>query len=162
MHASATCKIVFSASMDSLEAAMDYLDRIQRGDYSIDDETENLVLIIEEDLYLSNKEDIIAFIDRLYKKFKKKIDIHAIGTLTAIGSDAHQRFECQCNKNFFRYRETEWSADYVLDEDLSYEEFEEENYVDIDEDEYEEKILRAHEGIGDDSDDIYGDWDYID
>ena len=162
MHASTTCRIILSAPMDKLEAAMDYLDRIQRCDYSIDDETENLILTIEEDLEIANKEDVIAFIDRLYKKFKKKVDIHAIGVFNAIGSDAHQKFECQYNKNYFRYRETEWSTDYALDEELSYEEFEEENYVDMDEDEYGERLLRAHEGIGDDSGDIYGDWDYID
>lgn len=162
MHASTTCKIVFSATSDRLEAAMDYLDKIQRGDYSMDDEDENLILTIEEDLDLTGKEDVIAFIDRLYKKLKKKVDIHAIGVFNSLSSDAHQKFECQCNKNYFRYRDTEWSTDYVLDEDISYEEFEEENYIDIDEDEYEERILRAHEGIRDEGSDVYGDWDYID
>jgi hypothetical protein len=161
MHASTNCKIVFSATSERLEAAVDHLDRMQRGDYYFDDETNNLVLTIEEDFDLTNKEEIIKFIERLYKRFNKKIDIHAIGTLTAIGSEAHQKFECQCNKNFFRYRETEWS-DFEIDEDLSYEEFEEENYIDIDEDEYEEYVHRAHEGIKNNGSDIYGDWDYID
>lgn len=161
MHASATCRIVFSASMENLEKVMDYLEKIQRGEYFVDDETENLELMIEEDLDLSNKEAIIAFIDRLYKRFKKKVNIHAIGTFEAIGSELSQKFECQYNSNFFRYRETEWSH-FEVDENLSYEEFEEENYIDIDEDEYEEYMQRAHQGVEDDSGCIYGDWDYID
>jgi hypothetical protein len=81
--------------------------------------------------------------------------------MNALGSDSKKKFECQCNKNFFRYRDTEWS-DFEIDEDLSYEEFEEENYVDVDEDEYEEYVHRAHEGIKGDNGNIYGDWDYVD
>ena len=161
MHASATIKIVFSASSDKLDKVVEYLEKMQRGEYFFDDETESLELTLEEDLELFGKEEIIAFIDRLYKRFKKKVDIHAIGTLNAISSDAHQNFECQCNKNFFRYRNTEWS-DLEVNEDLSYEEFEEETYADIDEDEYDEYVHRAHEGIKDNDSDIYGDWDYID
>lgn len=161
MHSTTSCKIVLSASSEKLEAAVDYFDRIQRGEYFFDEETDNLIVVFEEDMELSGKEEMITFIDRLYKRFKKKIDIHAIGTFNAIGSDLSQRFECQCNKNFFRYRDTEWS-DFEIDEDISYEEFEEENYVDIDEDEYEEYVHRAHEGIRNSDSDIYGDWDYID
>lgn len=161
MHAAATCRIIFSAPMEKLEKIMDYLEKIQRGEYFLDDETENLELIIEEDIELSNKEDVIAFIDRLYKRFKKKANIHAIGAFNAISSELSQKFECQCNSNFFRYRETDWSH-FEVDEDLSYEEYEEENYMDVDEDEYDEYMHRAHEGITDDSDDIYGDWDYVD
>lgn len=161
MHAATTCRVIFSGSNEQLEKVMDYLDRIQRGEYFLDDETENLILMIEEDLELSNKEDIIAFVDRLYKRFKKRTNIHAIGTFNAISSNMSQKFECQYNSNFFRYRETDWSH-FEVDEDLSYEEFEEENYVDIDEDEYDEYMHRAHEGIRNDEDDLYGDWDYID
>jgi hypothetical protein len=162
MHATTTCRIVFSAPIDSLEAAMDYLEKIQRGEYFIDDDNESLVLMIEEDLDLNGKDDIIRFVELLYKKMKKKVSVHALGTFNAIGSNATQKFECQYNKNYFRYRETEWRTDIVVDEELSYEEFEEENYIDVDEDEYEEYVHRAHEGIGIDTNSSFGDWDYID
>ena len=162
MHASATIRIIFSAPDDRIEAAADYLDKIQRGEYFFDDETGNLVLMIEEDLEISNKERVIAFVDRLYKRLRGGVDIHAIGMFNSISSSMHQMFECQYNKNYFRYRDAKWSSDYVLDEDLSYEEFEEENYTDMDEDEYDEYIHRAHKGIRNDDDDVYGEWDYID
>jgi hypothetical protein len=145
-----------------LEAATDYLDKLQCGEYFMDDDNESLVLMIEEDLDMSTKEDVLRFVEKLYKGLKKKISIHALGTFNAIGTDSTQKFECQINKNFFRYRETDWHKDLVVDEDLSYEEFEEENYVDVDEDEYEEYVHRAHEGIADDDDDLFGDWEYID
>ena len=162
MHATTTCRIVFTAPLDQLEATMDYLEKTQRGEYFLDDDNESLILMIEEDLDLSGKEDIINMIEKMYKRLKKKVAIHALGTFNAIGSDATQKFECQYNKNYFRYRETEWGNNFVVDEELSYEEFEEENYVDVDEDEYEEYVHRAHEGIRSDSGDSFGDWDYID
>lgn len=161
MRATATCRIIFSGAMEKLEKVMDYLEKIQRGEYFLDDETETLELMIEEDLELSNKEEIIAFVDRLYKRFKKKVNVHAIGTLNAINSGLSQKFECQYTSNFFRYRETDWSH-FEVDENLSYEEYEEENYMDIDEDEYDEYMHRAHDGIQNDEDDVFGDWDYID
>lgn len=162
MHASTTCKIVLSGTSERLEAAADYLEKLQRGEYFMDDEDEKLILAFEEDMDLSGKEDVLALIEQLYKKLKKKIDIHAIGTFIAVGSDLQQKFECQCNKNCFRYRESEWSNDFEIDEDLSYEEFEEENNIDIDEDEYEEYVHRAHSGISNDGGSTYGDWEYID
>lgn len=162
MHASTTCKIVFSATSERLEAAGDYLEKLQRGEYFMDEDNESLVLMLEEDLEITNKDDVIDFIEKLYKKLKKKVDIHALGTFNAIGTNKTQRFECQYNKNFFRYRETDWMTDFEIDEDLSYEEFEEENYVDVDEDEYDEYVHRAHDGISNDGKIAYGDWDYID
>lgn len=162
MHASTTCQIVFTASAEKLEATMDYLEKLQRGEYFMDEDSESLVLVIEEDLYLTCKDEIIRFVEKLYKKLKKSVSVHALGAFNAIGSDMVQKFECQCNKNYFRYRETEWCNDLNVDEDLSYEEFEEENSIDMDEDEYEEYVHRAHEGIRDNNKDSFGDWDYID
>jgi hypothetical protein len=161
MHASTTCKIIFSASEERLEKVADYLEKIQRGEYFFDEETENLICSIEEDFELTNKEEIISFIERLYRAFKKKVDIHVIGVMNAIGSDSSMKFECQYNSNYFRYRETDWS-DYEIDTDLSVEEFEEENYIDVDDDEYEEYVHRAHDGFGHGDDEIYGDWEYLD
>jgi hypothetical protein len=162
MHASTTCKILLSGTSDKLELAADYLEKMQRGEYFMDEDNESLVLRFEEDLDMASKDDVVDFIEMLYKKFKKKIDIHALGTFNAIGSDAQQKFECQCNKNFFRYRETEWGTDFDIDEDLSYEEFEEENGIDVDEDEYEEYVHRAHDGIVSNSGNSFGDWEYLD
>ena len=161
MHASTICQIVFSATNDKLEATANYLEKMQRGEYFMDEEGESLVLYIEEDLDLTGKEDILNFIEKLYKKLQKMVDIHALGTFNSLDSDAHQSFECQYNKNFFRYRETDWQSDLAISENLSYEEFEEEGYVDMDEDEYEESLHRIHEGIENEGD-VYGDWEYID
>jgi hypothetical protein len=162
MHASTTCQIVFTASSDKLEMAMDYLEKLQRGEYFMDEDNESLVLVIEEDLYLTCKEDIIRFVEKLYRKLKTNVAIHALGTFNAMDYDSHREFECQYNKNCFRYRETEWGSDLKVDEDLSYEEFEEESNIDMDEDEYEEYVHRAHEGIKDNNKDSFGDWEYID
>lgn len=163
MHATTNCRIIFSGQLTKLEDVMDYLERTQRGEYYLDDDTENLVLNIEEDIAVSDKDTVIALIDKLYKRFKRAVNIHASGTFNAIESDSTQRFECQYTKNFFRYRESEWSdINDNIDATLSYEEFEEEYCVDVDEDEYEESRHRAHDGIRQHSDNIWGDWDYID
>ena len=161
MHATTTCRIAFFAESDKLESVIDYLDRLQRGEYFFDEDAESVQLIIEEDFELACKDDIVDFIEKLYRGLRKRVSIHAVGTLNAIESDVSQNFECQCNENMFRYRSTDWS-NCEIDTRLSYEEYEEENNIDIDEDEYGEHLLRAHEGIRDNSGEMYGDWEYVD
>ena len=161
MHATTTCKFIFRGSSERLESAADFFEKQQRGEYFFDEE-DNLVLVIEEDLEMCDKEAVISFIEKLYKRFKKKIDIHALGTLYSVTTDAQQRFECQCTKHHFRYRETEWSNNLDVSEGLSYEEYEEGSHMDIDEDEYDEYVHRAHDGISNNSGNTFGDWDYLD
>lgn len=161
MHVSTTGKVVFTAKNKQLEDASDYLEGLQYGDLFFDEEDDSLVLTLEDNMDLNGKDAIVEFVSMLYKEFKQKINVHMIGSMNAIDANGCQKFECQCNKNYLRYRETDWDDELCVDEDLSYEEFEEENYIDVDEDEYDEYMHRAHEGISNDGKDVYGDWEYI-
>jgi hypothetical protein len=161
MHVSTTGRVVFTAKNSILEEVADYLENAQCGESFFDDEEDSLILTLEDNLDLDGKDSIVRFVSDIYNEFKNKLNIHMIGTMNAIDGNGRQKFECQCNKNYLRYRETEWDDALEVDEDLSYEEFEEENYVDIDEDEYDEYIHRAHDGIKDNDYHIYGNWEYV-
>ena len=160
MHVTTTGRVVFTSKSGDLEFAAEYLEQDPRGEVFFDDDG-TLILMLEDDADLDGKDRIVEFLAQIYNDLDQEIDLHMIGVMTAVDSDCSQSFEAQCNRNHLRYREAD--VDYAMDinEGLSYEEFEEENNLDIDQDEYDEYVHRAHEKMRDDDREMYGDWEYF-
>ena len=162
MHRTINGKVLFIANDAILEKIADYCENKQFGDIFVDDESGNLILTLEEDWMHGGKEVVMHFVEKLYKKFPNA-QMHMVGVISDMEAERSKNFECQNKGDSIRYRETDWSYEALFDEDMSFEEFEEENYVDVDEDEYEEYVHRAKEGIRSDEDDNpYGEWEYLD
>ena len=162
MHRTINGKVLFAGDYSLLDKIADYCDDKQFGEIFMDDESENLILTLEEDVMRGDKEVAMNFVSKLYKRFPNAA-IYMIGVIHDTASDKNKNFECQGKNDYVRYRETEWSYEALFDEDMSCEEFEEENYIDVDEDEYEEYVHRAKDGIRSEEDgNSYGDWEYLD
>jgi hypothetical protein len=152
---------MFTADEKTLDKIADYCDKKQFGDVFLDDESDDLILTLEEGWSHGGKERVMNFVSQFHKRFPAA-QIYMIGTINDEEADRVKSYECQSKGDYVRYRETEWLYDSLFDEDMSCEEFEEENYVDVDEDEYEEYVHRAKEGIRADDGEMYGDWEYLD
>lgn len=162
MHRTINGKVLFAGDDFLLDKIADYCDEKQFGDVFVDDESNNLILKLEEDWMRGDKEVVMSFVSRLYKKFPD-VHIYMMGVIHDTAADKNKNFECQGKNDYVRYRETEWSYEALFNEDMSCEEFEEENYMDVDEDEYEEYVHRARDGIlSEEDENPYGDWEYLD
>ena len=159
MHTITTGKVIFTAKETVLNRIADYCEREQFGDLFFEDDGENLTLTLDDNWSEDDKDGVIEFMRLLNKKFPKA-KITMIGTISTLESDESKQFECRCSKDYIKYRETDWTFGQEPDEDLSYEEFEEETNIDLDEEEYQEYVHRAKEGI--ETTHRFGEWEYFD
>lgn len=160
MYFNTTGKAVFSGNSDSLDRIADYCDSEQLGNTFFDEELNALILTIDEDFSQDGKDGIINFVTQI-NEMVSDVEVSIIGTISDRDVERSKSFECQCKLQSIKYRETDWQYDAIINEDLSYEEYEEETHRDLDEDEYDEYVHRAHSGISNTNNASYGDWEYI-
>ena len=147
-------KVVFSSDIDTLEDVVDFVE--QYGEVFLDDNSETLTLTLEEEWEQNWQDRAIDLIN----EFNDNITVDKITLLYSVcdhDSGRVKQFECQWKKEYMRYRDTDWDYDGVVDDDISYDEFEEEGHIDMTEEDFEEYVHKKGNNNR-----IYCDWEYLD
>ena len=119
-------KAIFYADIDTLETISDYMEQL--GEFYLDEAAESLTLTLEEEWTEDWKQRAIDLIE----EFNQNITVDKISLIYTIQDHDSERvksFECQWKEEFLRCRDTDWDYDGVVDDDISYDEFEEEGHA---------------------------------
>lgn len=159
MYLDTSGKITFYGSESLLTDISDWFEESEYGSASMDSEDGSLIVHLESEALSENKDSIIEIMTSVYQEFPQIKSAVCCGEYDCESMDKIKKFEARLKNSTLQYRETGWIHDEFDDKD--YDEMMDEGYDDVDEDEYCEHQHRVHSGI-DDSQDEYGDWEYID
>ena len=147
-------KAIFYSDIDTLESISDYIEQL--GEFHLDESTETLTLTLEEEWEGDWKQRSIDLIE----EFNQNISVEKISLIYTIrdhDSERVKNFECQWKEEFLRCRDTDWDYDGVVDDDISYDEFEEEGHTDVSEEDFEEYVHKK----GKKKHSVFNDWEYL-
>lgn len=101
-----------------------------------DEDTVAYKINSEENYDISSAEDVSQWIQPLIENFE---DIHWIfcGTFLNQEQNEYLDMEIEYKKGSMRVRETDWYVEEVIDDDMTYEEYEEEGYHNISEEDFD-------------------------
>lgn len=137
MNTTINGKVVLWGCQNVLNDAIDCCEQYGEVDYN--DDTETLVLILEEEWEQEWQDKGIELVSELHKNIPD-VTILLSYTIQDHDSERSKIFECQYKNECCRYRDTDWFYDELSDSDMTYDEFEEEGHVDMSEDMFEEYV----------------------
>lgn len=102
----------------------------------IDSDDSVYVIEIEDDYDIGSVQDLFNILLPLSENLTGST-FNVKGTLFSQEDNEYCDFEMEISEDIARYRETDWYVDDVIDDDLTYEEYEEEGYNNIDEEDFQ-------------------------
>lgn len=152
MHIASNSKLIFCNISDIVDDVIDYCE--QYGEFDFDEDSEVLTLILEEEWVQNWEETYVDFIKDIHSDLPTA-NIMLTACLFDHDSERMKHFECQYKNDYIRWRDTDWSFEGVIDNDLTYDEFEEEGHMEVAEEDFEE-YKHKHSFLD------YSDWNYVD
>lgn len=127
-------KILFT-SRDNLDDLSDFFENLDL-EVAADDDDDKMVALIEDNYEFSSIEDIIDFIRPAIDEYPDAtLDI--TGTLFNQGSNEYVDFQIQYKSSNLRYRQTDAYVDELIDDDMTYTEYEEEGHHNLCEEDFD-------------------------
>lgn len=153
MNTTTTGKIVFWDDLDVLDDLADYCE--QYGEIDLDDSNKILTISLEENWDQDWIETGIDLVKELHD-YAPSSKILLSYSVYDHDSERIKSFECQYKNEVIRYRDTDWYYDSCVDDDITYDEFEEEGHTEVDEEYFESYIHKKNKPDG------YSDWECVD
>ena len=153
MNITTTGKILFWDESDILDDLVDYCE--QYGETDLDDSNNILTVLLEENWDQDWQETGIELVKELHE-YVPSSKISLVYSVHDHDSERVKSFECQYKNEMIRYRDTDWVYEGYVDDDITYDEFEEEGHVEVAEECFDDYVRQKTKS------DSYSDWECVD